>query len=162
MSGRARTYWEEHLVKDLVTGQGFGGGGTVELRYDKVWMTAESLAREGDSRVKRLRWSLPSLSDRELERIASIGLIARRFRSAELKAHRFALIASLVLSEAEQEPSAGEQFCIEFDLLSEDSVDSALESYRQFVIETTTAALRVEQQIARERATGFWTEWEGA
>jgi len=37
-----------------------------------------------------------------------------------------------------------------------------LESYRQFVIETTTAALRVEQQIAREHATGFWTEWEGA
>ena len=162
MSGDTRTYWEEHLVKDLVTGQGFGGGGTVELRYDKVWMTAESLAREGDSRVKRLRWSLPSLSDRELERIASIGLIARRFRSAELKAHRFALTASLVLSGTEGEPNAGERFRAEFDLLSEDSVDSALESYRQFVIETTTAALRVEQQIARERATGFWTEWEGA
>ena len=162
MSGDTRTYWEEHLVKDLVTGQGFGGGGTVELRYDKVWMTAESVAREGDAQVKRLRWSLPSLSAREMERIASFGVIARCFRSAELVPHRFALTASLVLSENEGEPESGEQFYIEFDLLSEDSVDSALESYRRFVIETTTAALRVEQQSAREHATGFWTEWEGA
>lgn len=162
MSGRARTYWESHLVKDLVTGRGFGGGGTLELRYDKVWMDAGSVAREGDSRVKLLRWSLTSLADHERERIASLGVVARLFRSAELEPHRFALTASLVLSESEREPNAGEQFYVEFDLLSEDSVENALESYRQFVIETTTAALQVEQEIAREHATGFWTDWEGA
>ena len=161
MSGETPTYWEAHRLEDVVTSRGPGGGGTVELRHGKTWMNAESVKAEADWRVKLIRSELPSVLDRERERIASIGFLARQFRRAELDLRRFALTASFGLPDA-GDPEAGEQFRAEFDLLSEDSVDSALESYRQFVIETTTAALRVEQQIARECATRFWTGWEGS
>lgn len=161
-SVKSRLYRSSYGVRDLTTGSGDGGGGSDRVRNGQDWMTAESVERDADLRTRNMRWSVASVVARENARLTAVSAFARWRGTPESKLHQFALTATFVLADEEDDPTAGAQMHLEFDLLDPASVDHALEVYRQFVIDSTTAALHVEQALARENAAGFWANWEGA
>jgi hypothetical protein len=158
LSAPARSYDDTYGVLAVGTDIGSYGGGVSRFRTNGLWDDAETIELNAKYQTRFIRSVIEQVISTEVRTAAAA--VSRWRRKQMVTASRFALTASLELSEVDA--GAGHHFAVEFDPSSDTSVDDAVEKYRLFVVESSTAAVLVEQALAREVASSFWADWEGA
>jgi hypothetical protein len=162
---RARDYWVEYSIYSTIQNpnqpyDGFSGGSQESFRYGMEWLTPESIAETSKYAVKHMAWLIESVISTEARRIVSA--VCSGLRRKPQKPLQFTITRTLTLGYPSEGGAEVSSFSTAVFIGSEESVQDALDEYGAFVIESMTAALHTEQDLARERATGFWTEWVGA
>ena len=149
----AREYYDTCGVCPVGSDLGSFSGGTTNVRTDGVWDDSDTIEFFARLQVRFIR--------RQIENVVSEEARSAGRRRKKLPIPRLTITGSLALSGPDDDP-AKQCFETEFDPCSDASVDAAVEKYRLFVIASLTAAVAVEQAIAREHAAEFWSCWEGA